>query len=89
MDTATVLELVYALFIVATKIAAPILLASMCVGLLSGLLQAVTQVSDSTLGFLPKLVTVGIVFWLCLPWIIQSMLTFVASTFHAMERAAR
>jgi flagellar biosynthetic protein FliQ len=89
MDTATVLDLVYALFIVAVKIATPLLITSMLVGLLSGLFQAVTQVSDSTLGFLPKLVAVALVFWLSLPWIIQSMLSFVARTFEAMEHAAR
>ena len=89
MDTATVLDLVYALFIVAVKIATPLLITSMLVGLLSGLFQAVTQVSDSTLGFLPKLVAVALVFWLSLPWIIQSMLSLVARTFEAMEHAAR
>ena len=67
----------------------PLLITSMLVGLLSGLFQAVTQVSDSTLGFLPKLVAVALVFWLSLPWIIQSMLSFVARTFEAMEHVAR
>jgi flagellar biosynthetic protein FliQ len=89
MDTATVLDLVYALFVVAVKIAAPLLISSMVIGLLSGLFQAVTQVSDSTLGFLPKLVAVALVFWLSLPWIIQSMMAFMARTFEAMEHAAR
>lgn len=40
-------------------LAAPALLASMLVGALVGLLQAVTQVHDASVAFVPKLLAVG------------------------------
>ena len=42
--------------VVATLIAAPVLLAGMLVGLIIGLLQALTQVQEQTVAFVPKLI---------------------------------
>lgn len=42
-------------------IAAPILLSSLCVGLVIGLIQAATSVSEQTLTFVPKLAAIALV----------------------------
>ena len=42
--------------VIATLIAAPVLLAGMLVGLLIGLLQALTQIQEQTVAFVPKLI---------------------------------
>ncbi|MCL8208268.1 MAG: flagellar biosynthetic protein FliQ [Actinomycetia bacterium] len=44
------------------------------VGLFTSLFQAVTQLQDSSLAFLPKLVAAAVVLWLASPW----MLTLLA-----------
>lgn len=44
------------------------------VGLFTSLFQAVTQLQDSSLAFLPKLVAGAVVLWLASPW----MLTLLA-----------
>ena len=51
------------------KMCAPVLLASLAAGLVVAVLQAVTQISDSTVSFLPKLVATGTSAWLAGPFL--------------------
>lgn len=55
-----------ALMLVLT-VAGPLLLTSLIVGTVIGLLQALTQIQESTLTFVPKLLAMGLVFLLMLP----------------------
>ncbi len=50
------------------KLCAPLLLAPLAAGLLVAVVQAVTQISDSTISFLPKLVATGASAWLAGPF---------------------
>lgn len=59
-------------------IAGPMLIASLVVGVAIGLLQALTQVQEMTLTFVPKLLVLGIVLLLSLPMIGQSLDAFMA-----------
>ena len=45
-------------------------------GLLIGLIQALTQIQDQTISFVPKIVTMVLVLVMCLPWLIQRMMTY-------------
>ena len=51
------------------------------VGLVVGLLQAVTQVHDPTLAFVPKLVAILAVLGVLLPWLMQYLLQYAAELF--------
>lgn len=62
-------------------IGAPILIAGVVTGLLIGLLQAITQINDQTVSFVPKVVVMAIVFMLCLPWFLQKLMDFTQMTF--------
>jgi len=89
VETATILQLLSAMFILALKIAAPMLLSAMAAGLLISLFQAVTQINDSTLSFLPKIVVVAVVLWLTIPWLLQETTSFLTQTCHMMEQVSR
>ena len=54
-------------------ISAPVLLAGMAVGLVIGLLQAVTQIQEQTVAFVPKLVIMVLVLSFTLPWLLGQM----------------
>ncbi len=54
----------------------PILLASLIIGLLTGVLQAMTQVQDQTVSFVPKLLGTLVVLGLCLPWLSEKLVDF-------------
>lgn len=59
-------------------IVGPMLIASLIVGVVIGLLQALTQVQEMTLTFVPKLVAIGLVLLLSLPMIGQALAGFMA-----------
>jgi len=46
-------------FLVALKLAAPVLAVALVVGLIISVFQAMTQINESTLAFVPKLVAIG------------------------------
>ncbi len=70
--------------ICALTIGAPVLLAGVAAGLLIGLLQAVTQIQDQTVSFVPKVIVMAVVFLLCLPWFLEKLMDFTREAFsHA------
>lgn len=60
-DTASLLSLADRMLWVAALVAAPVLLASLAVGLVVGVIQAATSVNEQTLTFVPKLVVTALV----------------------------
>ena len=56
MDAQTAIDVTQQALLTALVLAAPILLVGMAVGLLIGLAQALTQVQDQTVAFVPKIV---------------------------------
>ena len=57
-------------------IGSPALLAALVVGLVVGLLQAVTQIQEQTVSFVPKLVAVVAVLSFTLPWLINQLVQY-------------
>ncbi len=64
--------------------AAPLLLSALVVGLLVTLIQAVTQLQEQTLTFLPKLVTMAGIFVLVLPWLLRKLTEFLVVTLQTL-----
>jgi flagellar biosynthetic protein FliQ len=64
--------------------AGPALLVSMIVGLVVGFFQAITQIQEFTLTFVPKIIAVFLCIFLLLPWLANQMVTF---TINLLERA--
>ena len=61
METASLLALADRMLWVTALVAAPVLLASLAVGLVIGIIQAATSVSEQTLTFVPKLLVIALV----------------------------
>ncbi|MCC7204314.1 MAG: flagellar biosynthesis protein FliQ [Phycisphaeraceae bacterium] len=62
-------------------VSAPILLAGLAIGLVVGLLQAVTQIQEQTLSFVPKIVVMGIVTILLTPWVGRMLIEYAQRMF--------
>ena len=58
-------------------ISAPMLIAGLVVGLGISILQAVTQIHEVTLTFIPKILAVSLALMVSLPWMLQKMLDFM------------
>ncbi len=55
---------------------APALLVSLLVGVIVSLFQAVTQINEATVTFLPKVLAVALALFLSLPWMLSFFLDF-------------
>jgi flagellar biosynthetic protein FliQ len=76
MDPQNVVDIGREAMMTALIIGAPILLVGVAVALVVGLLQALTQVQDQTIAFVPKIVAMIAAASLCLPWLIQRMVEY-------------
>ena len=76
MSDQFVLDLARQALLMALQLSAPFLLAALTVGLLMGIFQSLTQIQEQTLAFVPKLVIIGIVFVVGLPWMLQTLVTY-------------
>ncbi|MDD4890291.1 MAG: flagellar biosynthesis protein FliQ [Phycisphaerae bacterium] len=66
---------------VALLLSAPMLVAGMVVGIVLSLLQAVTQIQEQTLTFVPKIVAMVAAAVLTMPWMAQKILEYSAKLF--------
>ncbi len=77
MAPGEVVSLAQAALMVVLTVAGPLLLTSLIVGALIGLLQALTQIQEVTLTFVPKMLAMGLVFLLMLPTMGRALGTFM------------
>ncbi|MEM9365925.1 MAG: flagellar biosynthetic protein FliQ [Planctomycetota bacterium] len=75
-DPSSAVDLVRETLLAAVVIAAPILLVGMAAGLVIGLIQALTQIQDQTVSFVPKILSMAAVLVACLPWLLSRMVEF-------------
>jgi flagellar biosynthetic protein FliQ len=61
---------------IAVKIALPVLAVGLAVGLIISVLQAATQVQESSLSFLPKLLAIVLTLALLLPWMLSVLVEY-------------
>jgi flagellar biosynthetic protein FliQ len=66
---------------VTLELAVPTLAVSLGVGLLVSVLQAVTQIQEMTLTFVPKVVAVAVIMLVAGPWMLNTLLTFTTSVY--------
>ena len=84
MNESDLLELARSGMLVMIKVAAPPLLAGLAVGLLISLFQALTQIQEATLTFVPKVLTVLLVLLIFLPFMLHTLFDF---THMVLDRA--
>lgn len=68
-------------------VSAPVLGAALVVGLLVSLFQAVTQINEATLAFVPKLIAVIAVLAIAGPWMLTMLLEYIRRTIEAIPGA--
>ena len=77
MTSTLALELIRHAIMTGLLVAAPLLLVALLVGVLVSLFQAVTSLQEQTLTFIPKLVAVGAVAILILPWMMRQLIQYL------------
>ncbi len=89
MTDTDVMHLAVQAMILGAKLAAPILLVSLVIGFSISLLQAVTQVQEMTLTFVPKVIAVALVLLVAGNWMMSEAVTFTQQLFERLPEMLR
>ena len=65
-------------------LAAPLLLSALVAGLLVSLLQAIMQINEITLTFIPKVVAIVIVFLFMAPWMSELLTSYTSDLLESL-----
>jgi flagellar biosynthetic protein FliQ len=80
----TVINLATQAMMLALKIAGPILLLGLIIGLLVSIFQAVTSIQEQSLSFIPKVVGVAVLIVVLGPWMLGQMVGYVQNLYLAI-----
>ncbi|MGF6635434.1 flagellar biosynthetic protein FliQ [Paraburkholderia sp. MM5496-R1] len=80
MTPEAVMTLAHQAMYVGLVLAAPLLLVALVVGLIVSLFQAATQINESTLSFIPKLLAIALTLVIAGPWMLTTMLDYLRHT---------
>ena len=94
MTPETVMDLAHSTLLVTSMVAAPLLLIALTfghhvstvilTGLLIGMLQAATQINESTLSFIPKLLMLVLTLFAIGPWILRVLVDFTHDLYSSI-----
>jgi flagellar biosynthetic protein FliQ len=76
-------------FLIALQIGGPLLAASLAVGMLVSVFQAVTQINEQSLSFVPKILVIVGALAVLGPWMAQTLISYMVGTFNSLPTLAR
>ena len=86
MSTIDIAAMLQDATLLALKLSTPLLVASLLAGVLLAVVQAVTQISDSSLSFLPKLIATAAAAWYAGPYMARTMGDYMHMSFDMLVR---
>lgn len=84
MNQDTVVNLATQAMSLALKIAGPLLLVGLVVGLLVSVFQAVTQIQEQSLSLIPKIVGVAVVIVILGPWMLGQLVSYTSALYTSI-----
>ena len=84
MSSALAVDLIRQALTVALLVSSPLLLTALAVGILVSLVQAVTQIQEQTLTFIPKLLAMAVIFVVLLPWSISQLVQYLVGVLQGL-----
>lgn len=89
MTEELVLQIFKEAMLLAIRLAGPLLIISMIVGLVIAIFQAATQIHEQTLTFVPKALTIAILLLLLAPSMINALDTFMVELFDIITQISQ
>ena len=84
MNQDTVVSLASQAMSVGLKVAGPMLLAALAIGLAVSIFQAVTQIQEQSLTLIPKIVGVAVVIVVLGPWMLGQLVSYTSALYTAI-----
>ena len=81
MTDTDILDIAIDTMFVALKLSAPILVTALVLGFAISLFQAMTQIQEFTLAFVPKVIGVGVALIVSGNWMLHTLMTFTVDLF--------
>jgi flagellar biosynthesis protein FliQ len=81
MDQDTVINLASQAMSLAFKVAGPLLLGAMVVGLVVSIFQAVTQIQEQSLTLIPKIAAIAVIVVLLGPWMLDQLVLYTTNLY--------
>lgn len=85
MTEGQIMDVLREAMLVAFKLAGPLLMASIVVGLIVAVFQAATQIHEQTLTFVPKILCIALLLLMLGSWMIGTLGDFIRELFLIME----
>jgi flagellar biosynthetic protein FliQ len=82
MNQDQVISLVVDMMSVALKVALPMLLSALVIGLAVSIFQAVTQIQEQTLSFIPKVIGIAAVIIVAGPWMLGQIVSYTQDLYE-------
>ncbi|KTD35775.1 flagellar biosynthetic protein FliQ [Legionella nautarum] len=73
----------------ALLVSSPVIIVALLCGLLISILQVITQIQDSSLSFVPKILAVVLMLMLCGEWMLHSLIDFSKNLIQSIPEAIR
>jgi flagellar biosynthesis protein FliQ len=89
MTERDLIQIAHASITIALQLSLPVLLVGLLTGVLVSLFQAVTQIQEFTLTFVPKLLAVMAVLVVLGPWMLSAAVQFIIHTYTHMPPITR
>ncbi len=89
MENEFVIEVVNQAIKVTLMLAAPMLIGALVVGILVSIFQAVTQINEQTLSFIPKILVIIVTLVIFSPWMMETMVTYTRDLFISIPELIR
>jgi flagellar biosynthetic protein FliQ len=70
-------------------LASPLLIAALVVGLVVSIFQAVTQINEATLTFIPKMLAIVVMMIVLAPWMTQILTSYTTELFTSLPNYVR
>lgn len=84
MEQQIVIDLLQKVFVLVLIMSAPILIVSVVVGLIVSVFQTITQIQESTLTFVPKIIAGVVTLIILMPWLLNLFVSSVKELFDAI-----
>ena len=84
MTPENIMDLAHHMLMVTAMIAAPPLLIALIAGLVIGMFQAATQINESTLSFIPKLLLLALTLFAAGPWMLRVLTEFTRDLYTSI-----
>ncbi len=89
MDAALVVDIGRNALLITLLISGPLLIVGLLIGLVIGIFQAVTQIHEMTLTFIPKILAMILVFLLLFPWMLLKLVEYTSGLFDLIGKVIR